>query len=69
MARFDPPLFSFGHSARRVQLRRVVTALENGEPVAVVLSPAELDRLNEQDHIRREAKADDRLYPPASGRT
>jgi hypothetical protein len=35
----------------------VVTLLENGEPVAVVLSPAEPDRLDEQDHIRREAKA------------
>jgi hypothetical protein len=27
-----------------------------GEPVAVVLSPSEFDRLEEQDHIRREAK-------------
>jgi len=33
-----------------------VTVLENGEPVAVVLSPAEFDRLEEQDRIRREAK-------------
>jgi prevent-host-death family protein len=34
-----------------------VTVLEGGEPVAVVLSPAEFDRLEEQDRIRREAKA------------
>jgi prevent-host-death family protein len=33
-----------------------VTVLENGAPVAVVLSPAEFDRLDEQDRIRREAK-------------
>ena len=33
-----------------------VTVLENGEPVVVVLSPAEFDRLQEQDRIRREAK-------------
>jgi prevent-host-death family protein len=33
-----------------------VTALEKGGPVAVVLSPAEFDRLEEQDRIRREAK-------------
>jgi PHD/YefM family antitoxin component YafN of YafNO toxin-antitoxin module len=31
--------------------------LENGEPAAVVLSPAEFDRLDEQDRIRRDAKA------------
>jgi prevent-host-death family protein len=34
-----------------------VTVVEKGEPVAVVLSPAEFDRLEEQDRIRREAKA------------
>ena len=34
-----------------------VTVLEQGEPVAVVLSPAEFNRLEEQDRIRREAKA------------
>ena len=34
-----------------------VTVLDNGEPVVVVLSPAEFDRLEEQDRIRREAKA------------
>ena len=33
-----------------------LTVLENGEPAAVVLSPAEFDRLDEQDRIRREAK-------------
>ena len=33
-----------------------VTVLEKGAPVAVVLSPAEFDRLEEQDRIRREAK-------------
>ena len=34
-----------------------VTVLENGKPAAVVLSPGEFARLNEQDHIRQEAKA------------
>jgi PHD/YefM family antitoxin component YafN of YafNO toxin-antitoxin module len=34
-----------------------VTVLEKGAPVAVVLSPAEFDRLEEQDRIRCEAKA------------
>ena len=33
-----------------------VTLLEKGEPVAVVLSPAEFDRMDEQDRIRRQAK-------------
>ncbi len=33
-----------------------VTVLEKGEPVAVVLSPSEFDRLEEQDRIRRQAK-------------
>ena len=37
--------------------REPVTVLENGEPAAVVLSPAEFHRLDEQDRIRREAKA------------
>ena len=34
-----------------------LTLLENGEPAAVVLSPQEFDRLDEQDRIRRDAKA------------
>ena len=34
-----------------------VTVIENGAPALVVLSPAEFDRLDEQDRIRREAKA------------
>ena len=34
-----------------------VTVIENGAPVAVVLSPAEFNRLEEQDRIRRDAKA------------
>jgi prevent-host-death family protein len=34
-----------------------LTVLESGAPAAVVLSPAEFDRLDEQDRIRREAKA------------
>lgn len=34
-----------------------VTLLENGAPAAVVLSPAEFERLDEQDRIRRAAKA------------
>jgi PHD/YefM family antitoxin component YafN of YafNO toxin-antitoxin module len=34
-----------------------VTVLENGVPAAVVLSPVEFERLDEQDRIRREAKA------------
>lgn len=38
-----------------------VTVLENGEPAAIVLSPTEFERLDEQDRIRREAKARLRL--------
>lgn len=34
-----------------------ITVLENGEPAAIVLSPAEFNRLDEHDRIRREAKA------------
>jgi prevent-host-death family protein len=34
-----------------------VTLLENGAPAAVVLSPAEFHRLDEQDRIRRDAKS------------
>ncbi len=34
-----------------------MTVLEDGEPVAVVLSPEEFERLDEQDRIRREAKS------------
>ncbi len=34
-----------------------VTVLEHGERAAVVLSPTEFDRLDEQDRIRRDAKA------------
>ena len=34
-----------------------VTVLDNGEPAAVVVSPAEFARLDEPDRIRREAKA------------
>jgi prevent-host-death family protein len=33
-----------------------VTVLADGERAVVVLSPAEFDRLNEQDRIRHEAK-------------
>jgi prevent-host-death family protein len=33
-----------------------VTVMQNGEPVAVVLSPSEFGRLDAQDRIRREAK-------------
>ena len=33
-----------------------LTVIENGAPVAIVLSPAEFNRLEEQDRIRREAK-------------
>jgi prevent-host-death family protein len=33
-----------------------VTLLEHGKPAAVVLSPAEFQRLDEQDRIRRQAK-------------
>ena len=36
--------------------REPVTVVQNGEPVAVVLSPSEFDRLDVQDRIRREAK-------------
>jgi prevent-host-death family protein len=34
-----------------------VTIVENNEPVAVVLSPCEFNRLDEQDRVRREARA------------
>ena len=34
-----------------------VMVLDDGEPVAVVVSPAEYERLDEADRIRREAKA------------
>jgi PHD/YefM family antitoxin component YafN of YafNO toxin-antitoxin module len=34
-----------------------VTVIENGAPALVALSPAEFGRLDEQDRIRREAKA------------
>ena len=34
-----------------------VTIVENNEPVAVVLSPCEFDRLDKQDRVRREARA------------
>lgn len=34
-----------------------VTVLDHGKPAAVVISPAEFRRLDEQDQIRREAKA------------
>jgi prevent-host-death family protein len=52
-------------SANTKQLRELIeavrkepiTVLENGERAAVVLSPAEFDRRDEQDRIRREAKA------------
>ena len=36
--------------------REPVTVIENGERAAVVLSPTEFDRLEEQDRIRRKAK-------------
>jgi prevent-host-death family protein len=50
---------------KRLELRELieaarkepVTVLQNGEPAAVVLSPAEFERLDEQDRIRREAKS------------
>jgi prevent-host-death family protein len=51
--------------AKDIKVRELIEAardeplivLENGEPAAVVLSPAEFDRLDEQDRIRRDAKA------------
>jgi prevent-host-death family protein len=50
--------------AKKIKIRELidaareepVTVLENGAPAAVVLSPAEFERLDEQDRIRREAK-------------
>lgn len=33
-----------------------VTLLDNGQPAAIVLSPSEFDRLDQQDRIRREAR-------------
>lgn len=44
------------HELIEVVQNEPVTVLEKGEPVAVVLSPTEFDRLEEQDRIRREAK-------------
>jgi prevent-host-death family protein len=41
-----------------------VTVLANGEPAVVVLSPAEFNRLEEHDRIRREAKV--RLFQTIS---
>jgi prevent-host-death family protein len=51
--------------AKEIKLRELieaareepVTVLKDGEPAAVVLSPSEFERLDEQDRIRREAKA------------
>jgi prevent-host-death family protein len=48
----------------KIELRKLIdavrdeplTVLENGEPALVLLSPAQFDRLEEQDRIRREAK-------------
>lgn len=37
--------------------REPVTVLAGGERAVVALSPAEFDRLDEQDRVRREAKA------------
>ncbi len=37
--------------------REPVTVLAHGERAVIALSPAEFDRLDEQDRIRREAKA------------
>jgi prevent-host-death family protein len=53
------------NDAEPIQLRELivaarkepVTVLENGEPKVVVLSPAEFDRLEQQDRIGRDAKA------------
>lgn len=55
---------TLSNDAGQVKLRELidavrdeaVTVLEKGEPVAVVLSPAEFDRMEEQDRIRRQAK-------------
>ena len=56
---------TLSNDSGRTKLRELIEAarnepvivLEKGEPVAVVLSPAEFERLEEQDRIRREAKA------------
>ena len=37
--------------------REPVTVLADGERAVVALSPAEFDRLDEQDRVRREAKS------------
>jgi prevent-host-death family protein len=52
-------------NTKQIELRELIeavrkepiTVLENGERAVVVLSPTEFDRLDEQDRIRREAKA------------
>ncbi len=51
--------------AEKIELRELieavrneaVTVLENGEPAMVALSPAEFERLEQHDRIRREAMA------------
>jgi PHD/YefM family antitoxin component YafN of YafNO toxin-antitoxin module len=40
----------------KCELWEPVTVVEHGEPVAVVLSPSEFNRLDEQDRVRRESK-------------
>ena len=55
---------TFSNDAGQIKVGKLIEAardepvaiVENGEPVAVVLSPSEFDRLEEQDRIRREAK-------------
>ena len=55
---------TLSNDARQIKLQELieavrdepVTVLEKGEAVAVVLSPSEFERLEEQDRIRREAK-------------
>ncbi len=56
---------TLSNDAEPIQLRELivaarkepVTVVENGEPAVVVLSPAEFDRLEQPDRIRRDAKA------------
>jgi hypothetical protein len=61
-------------NTEQIKLRELIEAARKepvSEPAVVVLSPAEFDRLDEQDRIRREAKAsarDDRCDSPGRER-
>jgi prevent-host-death family protein len=45
------------HDLIEAARKEPIMVLEHGAPAAIVLSPAEFERLDEQDRIRRDAKA------------